>query len=99
MKFISNLASQSGGAIYISVNSLLSFSGTSNFINNSAHYRGGAISTSVNTTLILNGTINFTNNGHSRGGIDALNLAGGGVNILTSTISILPNQRVGRLSM
>ena len=93
--FISNSASQSGGAIYISVNSLLSFSGTSNFINNSAHYRGGAISTNVNTTLIFNGTINFTNNGHNRGGIDTLNLVGGGVNIaLTSIISILPNTTV-----
>ena len=51
-----------GSAIYVSDNTVLNFSGTSNFINNSAHKSGGAIYASDNTELNFNGVSNFINN-------------------------------------
>ena len=52
----------SGGAIYASPNTVLSFNGTNNFINNSAGIEGGAIYTEINTVLSFNGISNFINN-------------------------------------
>ena len=88
----------SGGAIYTSDTTMISFSGTCNFISNSATNQGGAIYAGTNTTLTFRGTIHFISNGHIGGRIDTLNSStayGGGVYLgLQSTISILPNTTV-----
>ena len=52
----------SGGAIFASGNTLLSFNGTSNFINNLISYIGGTIYICDNTILSFSGTTNFINN-------------------------------------
>ena len=57
----------SGGAIYASNHTVLSFSGNNSFINNSAHrYDGGAIYASRNTVLSFSGNNSFINNSAHR---------------------------------
>ena len=67
----------SGGAIYASRNTVLSFNGTTNFVNNSADY-GGAIYAFENTRLSFNGTSNFINN--------SVQIAGGAIYTSNNTV-------------
>ena len=61
-KNVDNSKGSTGGAIFASNNTVLSFNGTSNFINNFVMGFGGAIFISHNTSLSFSGTTNFINN-------------------------------------
>ena len=93
--FINNSA-DSGGAIFVSSNAVLSLIGSSSFINNSAN-NGGAICVDINGTLTFNGDIKFTNNRHNEGKMSTLKIStwGGGVYVgEKSTIAFLPTTTV-----
>ena len=82
----------SGGAIFASQNTVLTFSGTSNFINNSA-YSGGAIYTEY-SVVRFNGTNHFINNSayDGNGGAIATNST---VLTLNGTSQFIKNSATG----